>query len=142
MSCRTIFRCMKREPNNSQKPKCGPNRSSLGAKIGIPPPPAGQDMKEFDIWEDFNGCLHPASGGMSVAPDSPMNLPLSRRTKKWDGLAPGNFEVFKLEVNNLPESLALRLDTQTHGVVEPVVSCKSSVFQSELCSTKPNWSVA
>jgi len=72
------------------KPAIGPTARTLGARPG-------------DIEVDAEGMVHPGTGGMSVSPGSPRNLPVHRRPAVLDGT--GRDPVWKLNPSDLPSGL-------------------------------------
>ena len=70
-----LYRCMRKE--NGVPQACTTSKWCLGVKIG------DDEYDDIDVQQD--GLLHPASGGMSVSPDSPQYLPTHRRPPYCDG---------------------------------------------------------
>lgn len=125
-----LFRAMKADKDG--RPVLGKDRRTLGVKPGVPP--AG------DIPVDVDGFVTVGSGGLSVAPDDPRDLPLHRRPKEWGG--DGRDPVFALRIDALPQAtLALRLDRPQHGLIEPTKRCKFDAFQKDLHSTRSDWAI-
>ena len=93
------------------RPRCGPDARSLGARV------------PRDIEPDDRGDVHPETGGMSVSPDDPRNLPQHRRPPSLGG--PGKdpvFVVFVIADVDVGASLVFRPDARNpgrHGFVEP-----------------------
>ena len=81
--------------------------------------------------------VYPNTGGMSVAVDTPMNLPEHRRPPEFGGT--GRDSVFQYDTDNLPEGLQFRQNTSTHAFIEPDKPMKISVFEELLAGTKPDW---
>jgi hypothetical protein len=77
-------------------PKVGLSGRRLGARPG----------RGFgtDIEIDEKGRVHPATGGISVAPDDPMNLHELRRPRSLPG-GHGKDPVWCIQVQNLGEDL-------------------------------------
>src|SRR5262249_46123513 len=55
------------------RPACAPTGRTLGVRPHI------------DIPVDASGFVHPGTGGLSVAPEPPTNLPRHRRPPEYDG---------------------------------------------------------
>lgn len=91
----------------------------------------------WDIPVDEHGWVHPGSGGMSVAPDTPSNLPKIRRPESLggDGVDP----VFSLDTDELGDHLQFRLDKSTHGLIEPAKSCPFREYEDAIYATRQNW---
>jgi len=70
-------------------PELGRSARTLGAR------------PQIDIPVDDDGIVRGGAGGMSVAPDSPMRLPVHRRPPELAGT--GKDPVWELEVERLPE---------------------------------------
>ncbi len=107
---------------------CGASARALGARAGT------------DIPTDADGVVHPGTGGMSVSPGAPENLPPHRRPPAFGGV--GKDAVFELEPSVLGDSLYLRLDPENpekHGFVEPSAAVPMVAYQTALCSTRTNW---
>ena len=82
--------------------------------------------------------IRPRSGGMSVALDSPLNLPKPRLPRSLGG--EGRDPVFGMSTAQIPESLAVRPDRYPHGLVEPLLRRLLLDFESDLESTRSSWS--
>ncbi len=124
---RSLFRAMK--PDASGFPSCGPTARTLGVRV------------PNDIAPDENGCVHPGTGGMSVAPDDPLRLPPHRRPPILGG-GYGKDPVWKLLDARLGENLRFRPDPREpddHGFVEPWAAIQVDQYQLALCATAPNW---
>lgn len=136
-SCPKMFRTM--QPDG-QVPKVGRSRRCLGVVPGLPP--AG------DIEPDAAGGVHPATGGMSVAPawaDLPVWRVPKRLASKIRGAAGSNGDrIWRLGSDlftDAPVSLGLRLrvDKPTHGNVEPDAACALTYFETALQATQASW---
>ncbi len=94
----------------------------------------------IDIPVDSNGLVHPKTGGMSVAPGSPTNLPRHRRPTEFGGT--GKDPVWGIAVGNLGPDLSYTPDASpnpTHGIIEPNRSMSFDEYQDALQSTARNW---
>jgi hypothetical protein len=131
-----IFRAM---TDDAGKPMIGTTARMLGVRV------------PDDIAPDQNNTVHPATGGMSVAPTW-RQLPTHRipkRLKPKDVLdARGRNEdkcwrhgdgVFANGVVN--GQVQLRVDKPTHGVVEPAVAMPHPDYVNELNLTQMQWVV-
>ena len=109
-------------------PVTGPTARTLGARPGVDVP-VGPD-----------GMVHPGTGGVSVSPDSPLNLPPHRRPPEFGGT--GRDPVWRLDERDLPDGLSYRPDPvrpSGHGFVEPSRSMPLTEYQRLLESTRPSW---
>jgi hypothetical protein len=77
-------------------PEAGPTARTLGAR------------REIDILIDDHGMVLGGGGGMSVAPDSPMNLPAHRRPPEYGGT--GKDRAWELDAAELGNELVYRED--------------------------------
>jgi hypothetical protein len=123
---RTLYRSMIATP--AGMPQIGSTARSLGVRPGSPP--AG------DI-SVVAGMVQPGPEGMSVAPDSPSNLPKHRRPPLFGGT--GKDPVFSIKVGQLGPTLAFVQDSPTHGVVSPASPMSLSAYQAALSATQPLW---
>jgi hypothetical protein len=89
-------------------PKAGESPRTLGVRPNI------------DIPVDEDGYVRPVTGGMSVSPPPPGNLPHYRRPPNFGGT--GKDPVWWLDTDQLPEELRYRPDPDNpngHGFIEP-----------------------
>jgi RHS repeat-associated protein len=125
--CVPLYRGMK---NDGGVPEIGPSARTLGARPGT------------DIPVDSNGMVHPGSGGVSVSPHSPTNLPQHRRPPEFGGT--GRDPVWRIGSANLPEGLTYRPDPHNpggHGFIEPSRPMSISEYQNLLASSQGTWSL-
>ncbi len=120
-----VFRAMKEDPNG--KPLTGRSARKLGVRICGP-------RADIPIRA---GRVSPQTGGMSVTPDDPMQLPIIRLPKSLGG--EGRDPVFYLQVPNLCSALNLRRDKRTHALIEPAQCCLFEEFEQNLYNTKEKW---
>ena len=106
-------------------PETGPSARTLGVREGT------------DIPVDENGLVKPNTGGMSVAPDTPTNLPAHRRPPSHGGT--GKDPVYGTNTDQLGPDLQFRQDSPTHGVVEPAREMPVEDFQKALGDTASDW---
>lgn len=82
---------------------------------------------------------------MSVAPDVIENLPNHRRPKGWGGGSTGASvdRIYSIQGAAIESAgLAVRTDTEVHGLVEPTTPIPLSDFERVLESTRSNWETA
>ncbi len=123
---KTLYRAMREAPEG--RPASGPTGRTLGVRPHI------------DIPVDSSDRVHPGTGGMSVAPDAPTNLPRHRRPPEHGGT--GKDPVWGMQEGDLGPHLRYVSDdvlTPTHGVVEPVVPMAYEAYQRVLEGTAPYW---
>ena len=121
-----LYRSMK--GGSPGRPLCEASARGLGVRVAI------------DINPSPDGLVHPQRGGMSVAPNTPFNLPQHRRPVSLGGT--GRDPVFHLDAQALPETLAYRSDPRApsqHGFVEPSGPVALDTFQRNLCQTAGLW---
>ncbi|PRQ06643.1 tRNA(Glu)-specific nuclease WapA precursor [Enhygromyxa salina] len=105
-------------------PEAGPSARSLGVRPDI-------DLPVVD------GMVKPNTGGMSVAPDAPTNLPRHRRPPELGGT--GKDPVFSINEKSLGPDLNFRQDKGSHGIIEPAREMKIEEFQQALARIKALW---
>lgn len=112
---------------------------SMAASTDGSPVVGPQDLgvRPVDLQPDNNGLAHPMRGGMSVAPDDPMNLPIFRRPASLAGT--GKKPVWEIADNSLGTQLTFRQDTATHGVIEPTQPMPFDEYTSSISATAPKW---
>jgi hypothetical protein len=102
----------------------GPTARTLGVRPG-------------DDLPVVTGRVSPGTGGMSVAPDSPMNLPDHRRPPQFGGT--GKDPVWGIDTDSLGDDIVFRQDKRAHGVLEPLREMSIEEFQEALANLAPNW---
>ncbi len=120
---RTIYRSM--TEGSDGLPKTGPTARQLGVRPHDDIPVTG-------------GNVSPMTGGMSVAPDTPGNLPSHRRPPSLGGT--GKDPVWEFDLNNLGDGVRFRQDSQTHGLLEPGSVMSIDEFQKALAELAKYWS--
>ncbi|MCB1077740.1 MAG: hypothetical protein KDM64_07935 [Verrucomicrobiae bacterium] len=111
-------------------PLCGSDRRTLGVKQGAPP--------EGDIPIQTDGTVAPSTGGLSVAPVSPRNLPKHRRPPEFGG--EGRDPIFYFDLSNIEGSgIAFRRDRPEHGLIEPDTEMTFESFQGMIYQTRKQW---
>jgi hypothetical protein len=83
------------------------------------------------------GQVQPNTGGMSVAPDRPENLPPLRRPPAYGGS--GKDPVWYIAIASLGGDLRFRQDSATHGLIEPARTMPIDALQKAPAATKPYW---
>jgi hypothetical protein len=81
--------------------------------------------------------VSPNTGGMSVALQTPLNLPIFRRPAALFGT--GKDPVWGTMAGLLGPSLTLHPDSATHGLVEPSMTMTLSAYEQALAATQPVW---
>ncbi len=110
------------------EPAIGPSARTLGARPHI------------DIRVDLSGSVHPGTGGMSVAPNTPSNLPRHRRPPEHGGT--GKDPLWSIQERELGVYLRYVADVvlvPTHGVIEPIIPMTFAAYQQALAETAPYW---
>lgn len=126
-----MFRGMRPEPNG--RPQVGRSASQLGVRI------------PRDIAPDSDGNVSPASGGMSVSPDSWLNIPTHRRPQSMGhgSSGPNTLNVYSIEVKRLSTPpLQLRAEpanSTLHALVEPSERMPLAQFEHILATTQDDW---
>lgn len=105
----------------------GPQARMLGVRPGPPP-------NDIPV---HNGLVQPNTGGMSVAPDRPENLPFFRRPPQYGGT--GKDPVWFLPISLLGADLIYVQDRSDHGLVEPARTMTLDEYQQALAQTAPSW---
>lgn len=106
-------------------PKPGDTARTLGVRLGV------------DISAGPSGFVVPGTGGMSVAPMTPLNLPVHRRPRILGGT--GKDPVWGTHSSLLLPKLMFRQDSPTHGLVEPAMPMPFAEFQKALSETRERW---
>ena len=115
-------------------------RSMIEGPDGLPlatPTARGLGVREWEIEVDDLGPVHPEGGGLSVAPNDPQNLPSHRRPPEHGGT--GLDPVWALDPTELPEGLAYRQTSDTHGLVEPAESLYLGEYEEAIVDTRGTW---
>ena len=95
---------------------------------------------DIDIPVGADGLVVGGEGGMSVAPDSPGNLPAHRRPPAHGGT--GKDPVWELGVTDLCDELVYREDPLMpgiHGFVEPSAPMTFEQYESALLAARQAW---
>jgi hypothetical protein len=83
------------------------------------------------------GRVSPGTGGMSVAPDTAMNLPDHRRPPNFGGT--GKDPVWGITIDSLGNDLIFHQDKPNHGLFEPAREMSIDEFQQALADLAPRW---
>lgn len=110
-------------------PAPGRTARTLGVRPGI------------DIPVGIDGLVLGGEGGMSVAPDSPGNLPAHRRPPEHGGT--GKDPIWEIAADDLGgEELVYREDPLmpgAHGFVEPASTTAFQAYETALLATRQSW---
>ena len=117
-----VYRGMREDPGGG--PTIGPTARTLG-------------VRPDDDIPVINDRVAPGTGGMSVAPDSPMNLPDHRRPPQFGGT--GKDPVWGIEIDSLGNEIQFRQDKPSHGLFEPAREMPIDEFQLALASLASRW---
>jgi hypothetical protein len=104
-------------------------------------------VRHSDVGVGRDGWIDPGTGGMSVAPGSPWNVPNHRRPRSLGRGSTGHNEdrVFAIaEAPILAERLAVRPDDRRpdlHALVEPAARMLMDDYEGALAATRHAWSV-
>jgi hypothetical protein len=113
--------------------RTGASARTLGARANI------------DIPVDEDGFVEPGTGGMSVSPHTPENLPFFRRPPEFGGT--GRDPVWELDLlaenpDNPLRKLTYRADPKNpehHGFIEPATRMSFEEYQQALHETHDAW---
>lgn len=115
-------------------------------EVGEGAPTLGSDdlgvRIKTDITPDNAGQVYPNAGGMSVAPDDPINLHRLHRPPSLGGS--GTKPVWAIQRSTLPDTLVCRPDTKgptKHAVIEPAMIMEFDVYVAAIEGTAPNWTM-
>lgn len=123
-----LYRSMREAPDGH--PVVGPGGRLLGVRPGSDPTP---DVPAVHL----SDTVLPGQGGMSVAPDSPRDLPRHRRPAALGGT--GRDPVWYIETADLGPDLEFRQDRPGHGLIEVKHPLTLQEFQDALAGTRPRW---
>lgn len=105
-------------------------------------PEVGRSRRKLGIVPDgdipvVDGMVSPQTGGMSVSRGSPFSLPDHRRPPEFGG--EGKDPVWRIQEHQLGGKLRLRMDSRTHGLVEPATKMCLAEYEKALEETRPSW---
>lgn len=125
---------------DGDKPAVGSTGKTLGVRI----PPD----EHADIPVDGSGIVAPNTGGMSVVPDwrklmayqIPKRLRhLAPKATGSDNLACWRFASVEFAEGAVADGLQLRIETPTHGLIEPSRAVPIERFAADLRGTRDRW---
>ena len=123
---KTLYRGM--QETQQGEPAVGPSARTPGARPHV------------DIPVDPSGSGYLGTGGMSVAPDTPSNLPRYRMPPEHGGT--GKDPLWSIQERYLGVHLRYVVYTvlvPTHGVIEPTIPMPFAAYQQALAETAPCW---
>jgi len=95
----------------------------------------------WDIPVDEDGIVERCGEGLSVAPQTPANLPTVRKPPSLGG--EGKYPVWELDTELLPESLVYteeeRREGPPKGLIEPAFAMELEDFQVAIAETRDLW---
>tara|TARA_R110001592_G_scaffold349164_1_gene643918 strand:- start:98494 stop:98913 length:420 start_codon:yes stop_codon:yes gene_type:complete len=136
-----MYRAMRKDSDD--KPIVDSSGKGLGVR-GVPV----NGVTDVDL--DSEGCVLLNNKGMSVAPrwrDLPIFLISKRLIDKVPGArGSSNLYCFTMGGGNfqdgdVSESLTLRVDSKSHGVICPMSLMRLADYEIELASTREQWGV-
>jgi hypothetical protein len=95
-----------------------------------------------DIDVDEGGTVRPGTGGMSVSPPPPENLPEQLRPPRFGGY--GKDPLWELDTDDLPPELRYRPDPKNptrHGFIEPSKPMPFEDFERAIHETRELWTL-
>lgn len=124
-----VLRAMKVDEDG--EPKSGNTARTQGVRIGGRRP---------DIVVAASGFVLPETGGVSVSPPPPENLPEHRRPDEYGGI--GKDPVWELDTDDLPPELVYRhdpKDPERHGFIELATPMHLDDYETALRATRRLW---
>lgn len=109
------------------KPVLGRSLSTLGVR------------PDHDLPVDADGCVEPATGGMSVTPDRVEDVPPTLLPRVLGG--EGRHPLFVVDVDQLPATLTVRVDKPKHANVEPAARTAFEAYELEVQNTRTFWEI-
>jgi hypothetical protein len=101
------------------------NQAGLGVRV------------PWDIEVDEDGLVHSGAGGVSVAPNTPANLPSYMRPPALGGDA--QRPVWELDSDELPVGLVYEQEGPEHGLLAPAYSMELEDFRTAVQETRGGW---
>jgi hypothetical protein len=120
-------------PDVDDLPRAGKSARMLGIRV------------PEDIGLDENGFVRPGTGGMSVAPDSSLNVPTHRRPRgmRMGSTRKSNDRMYALADTAIPaDKLDVRPDPLQpcmHAFVEPAITVELARYETDLANTRNDW---
>lgn len=127
-----LFRAMAAELDGS--PSVARSARALGIRTALEFSNGGEPDVTVTADDDI---ILPGTGGMSVAPVDPVNLPPFRRPPLFGGK--GKDPVWEIDAAELGPELQFRQDRPKHGLIEPARPMTLKEFESALAATRPRW---
>ena len=125
-----LFRAMKEAADGL--PEIGRSARKLGIRTG--------DHSPWDVAAILpTDIVGPGGGGLSVAPGDPVRLPRHRRPSSLGGT--GADPVWMIDSSQLPAALAVRLDSPSHGLIEPTNPLPLADYEAVLAATRVQWTL-
>jgi hypothetical protein len=123
-----LFRGMKRDEHDGR-----PQLGSTARTLGLRP--------EIEIQVDDAGLVRSGEGGLSVAYESPLNLPPHRRPPSHGGDGPD--PVWEISTDDLPVSLECRIDPDLagHAFLEPAWTMEFGDYETAIHETRDLWRI-
>jgi hypothetical protein len=106
----------------------------------VVPTARGLGLRAGEVVVSADGLVEPGAGGMSVSPETPLNLPPYRRPPKYGG--DGKDPVWELDSSELSSAVSYLPDpgpNPRHGVLEPGWSMSLEDFELALAETRDVW---
>jgi hypothetical protein len=123
-----LFRGM--TPADDGMPTVGRSGRSLGVRVPL------------DIQIDSEGRVYPATGGMSVAPDSMWHLPHHRRPRGMGRGSTGPAIDWVFSLSQVSNDLTVRPDPDRptkHAFIEPAEIVPLETYETSIARTRPDW---
>jgi hypothetical protein len=133
---------------DGDRPMIGDRKNMLGVRVGAPP--------RGDVELTVEKKVIPGTGGMSVVRHW-LDLPhflipprlahlLSRTTQRRAASGNDNARCWRMgggefENSRVNDQLLLRIDSQKHGLVEPINEVPIDSFQADLAETRDAWKI-
>ncbi len=126
-----LYRAMKMAADGL--PEVGRSKRMLGVRTGTMKP--NNDVHAVSD----SDLVIPGIGGMSAAPNDPMNLPVFLRPSEFGGS--GKDPVWELDEADLSVGLVYRRDKPTHGMIEPAPGATTTLaeYEAAIHATRGNW---
>ena len=124
-SARDLYRAMRID---GETPEVAPNQ--LGVRT---------EGEHADITPDADGTVWPDTGGMSVTPDDPEDLPYHRRPVSLEGSC--RWPVWVISSSDIVSPLVVQPQEETHWFIEPSHPMAVAQYTSALVGTAPLWQV-
>jgi hypothetical protein len=122
-----LYRAMKAADDNL--PQLGETARTLGPRPDIDIPIS-------------NGNVRPKTGGLSVSPNSPNNLPPHRRPAEFNGT--GKDPIWHIQQSDLGSDLQYRPDPSNpsgHGFIEPAREMPYDQYRNAISATRDAWTI-